>query len=443
MQKRQPIVTVLGHVDHGKTTLLDVIRKTAVASGEAGGITQRIGASVVNGITFIDTPGHAAFANMRGMGAKVADIIILVVASDDGIKPQTREAIEIIKSAKIPFIVVATKIDIVGVNSERVRGELEKENILFEGRGGEIPFIPLSAKTGQGLSDLLETIKLLAEVNDIQGDPISPLEAVVIESFKDNRGLVANIIIRNGTLKVGQEVTIADLTGKVRGIFDGEGKSQKEVLPGFPAQVIGLIKNEDSVPRKVLGNARRLGEDELPVIIKASNAGALEAIITSLPQKVVVVEKGLGDVTGSDVLTAKTGNARIFAFETKIPKEVAKLAEADQIAIKRFDIVYELLQEVEEILKGDKVQILGRAKILASFPFDNKKVAGSKVIEGKITKGDTVTLLRNEKEVGKAKIISLKKQKVETGSVSQNEEFGAIFEPQLDFSLGDMIVSSR
>ena len=443
MQKRQPLVTVLGHVDHGKTTLLDAIRKTAVASGEAGGITQRIGASVVNGITFIDTPGHAAFANMRGTGAGVADIIILVVASDDGIKPQTREALEIIKVADTPYIVAATKIDVPGVNPERVRGELEKEGILFEGRGGQVPFLPLSAKTGQGLDSLLETIKLLAEVHETSGDLNAPLEAVVIESFKDNRGPVANIVIRNGTLKIGQEVTIANLGGKVRGIFNEEGKGIGEVLPGFPAQVIGLTKIEDGVRRKVLGDARRLGEDELPVIIKASNAGALEAIIASLPEKVVVVEKGLGDVTGSDVLTAKTGNARIFAFETKIPKEVAKLAEADEIVIKRFDIVYELLQEVEEILKGDKVQILGRAKILASFPFDNKKVAGGKVIEGKITKGDTVTLLRNEKEVGKAKIISLKKQKVETSSVGQNEEFGAIFEPQLDFSLGDMIVSSR
>lgn len=441
--KRQPIVTVLGHVDHGKTTLLDAIRKTAVASRETGGITQSIGSSVVDGITFIDTPGHAAFSNMRGTGAKVADIIILVVSSDDGMKPQTREALEIIKKAQVPFIVAATKIDVSGVNPERVRTELEKEGILFEGRGGEVPFVPLSAKTGQGLDSLLETIKLLAEVHEIQGDHTAPLEAVVIESFKDNRGQVANIIVRNGTLAVGQEVTITNLTGKVRGIFDAGGKSIKEVLPGFPAQVIGLAKLPDNAPRRVLGDERRLKDDELPIILKASNAGALEAIIASLPEKTVVVDQGIGDVTGGDVLTAKVGNAHIFAFETKIPKDVIKLAEADDVRVKRFDIIYELLQEVEEILKGEKVEIQGRAKILASFPFDDKKVAGSKVLDGKIAKGSTVTLMREDKEIGKAKIVSLKKQKVETGSVGQGEEFGAILEPQLDFSVGDVIVSSR
>ena len=352
--QRQPIVAVLGHVDHGKTTLLDAIRKTSVASREKGGITQAIGASVVTTesgrkIAFIDTPGHAAFTKMRGRGAAVSDIAILVISADDGLKPQTREAIDIIKEAKIPFIVAVTKIDIAGVNPEMVRGQLEKEGIFFEGRGGEVPFIPLSAKTGEGIPTLLETIVLLSEVGGLSADISTPLEAVVIETFKDARGPVANVIVRNGTVKVGDQVNISNLSGKVRGLFNDKGESVKEILPGEPAQIIGLVGKDDNAPRKVLGTERRLGEDEFPIVLKASNAGVLEAIVASLPPKVVVVESGIGDVLGSDVLTAKVGNAHIFAFETKIPNSVAKLAEADGVRVKRFDIIYELIAEIEEI----------------------------------------------------------------------------------------------
>ncbi len=461
--QRQPIVTVLGHVDHGKTSLLDAIRKTSVASREAGGITQGIGSSVVTTssgkkITFIDTPGHAAFTKMRSRGAKVADIAILVIAADDGIKPQTKEAIEIIKSSNVPFIVAVTKVDINGVTPEMARGQLEAEGILFEGRGGETPFIAVSSKTGQGIEELLEMISLLSEVHDFSGDPSSPLEAVVIESFKDKRGVVANVVIRNGSLKVGEQVFSEGIEGKVRALFNDKGESVKEVNPGEPVQIIGFslepsvgstITKEKTTeakiesPRRVLGDARRLLEDELPIIVKAANAGALEAIIASLPAKVVVVDSGIGDVNESDVLTAKVGNAYIFAFEAKIPASVIKLAEAEKIRLKRFEIIYELIQEVEEILKGGKVEILGRAQILASFPFNNKKVAGSKVLEGKITKGDTLILVRQDKEIGKARAHSIRKGKQEVGVVGQGEEFGVIIEPQLDFNVNDVLVSTR
>lgn len=443
MQKRNPIVVVLGHVDHGKTTLLDAIRKTNVASREAGGITQSIGASVVNGITFIDTPGHAAFSKMRSRGGSVADIAILVVACDDGVKPQTKEALEIIKEAELAFVVAATKIDIAGVNPEAVRGELEKEGVTFEGRGGETSFVPVSAKTGQGLTDLLETISLISEVKEISADPQAPMEATIIESFKDKRGEVTNLIVRNGTLRVGEQVEISNLSGKVRGIFNDKGESVKEVGPGEPAQVIGLGKKEINLPKKVLGEARRLKEDELPVIIKTSNAGSLEAIIAALPPKVVAVDSGVGDVTTSDVITAKTGNARIFSFESKVSNDVAKLAEAEGIKVERFEIIYELIDRIEEILKGGRVEVLGKAQVLASFPFNNKKVAGCKVIEGKITKGDRLILMREEKEIGKGKATSLKKQKAEVALVGQGEEFGVILEPQLDFQINDVLVSTR
>ncbi len=453
MKKRQPIVTVLGHVDHGKTTLLDAIRKTTVASSEAGGITQKIGASIVDGITFIDTPGHAIFSKMRSRGAKVADIALLVVAQDDGVKPQTKEAIQIIKEVKIPFIVVGTKSDVAGVSPERLQGELEKEEVFFEGRGGETPFISISAKANTGITELLEMIKLVSEVNNISGDEKGELEAVVIESFTDKRGVVANVIVRNGSLSVGEETTF----GKIRALFNEAGRPVKEIGPGFPVQIIGFTKapevgaaltkgkpNEvEFTPKKVLGLNRRLQDDEVPIVLKAESAGAIEAILASLPPKVVVLDSGVGDVNESDIATAKVGKGYVFAFGSKISANIIKIADSEAVKVKRFEIVYELLMEIEEIFKKGKVEILGRAKVIASFPFNDKKVAGCKVVDGHLNKTDRFILTRDEKEIGKIKITSMKKGKIEVGSVGQGEEFGAILEPQLDFQVGDMIVSIR
>lgn len=461
MKNRQPIVVVLGHVDHGKTTLLDAIRKTSVASKEAGGITQAIGASVVETkegkkITFIDTPGHAAFGKMRGRGARVADIAILVVAQDDGVQPQTKEALEIIREAKIPFIVAGTKADVPGVNPEALKGQLEKEQVLFEGRGGDVPFISVSAKTNVGITELLETLALMADVAELKGDPSGELEAVVIESNKEKMGPVATVVVRNGSIKVGETIFAEEAECKVRGIFDDRGKVEKEVLPGFPAKIIGFSqvppvgarvtrvahsRLEEVAKPKNLFDLRRLKDDKIPVILKAGNAGALEAIVASLPPKVVIVDSGVGEVTSSDVINAKTGNAYIFSFESKIAPDVVKLAEAEKIRVAKFDIIYELLQAITDILKKGKIEELGRAEILASFPFNEKRVAGAKVRNGRIGKGDRLVLMRGDKEIGKAKAASIRKQKAEVPSVGQSEEFGVILDPQLDFSIGDVIVS--
>lgn len=458
---RPPIVVVLGHVDHGKTTLLDTIRKTNITAKEAGGITQKIGASTIETkggkkITFIDTPGHAAFTKMRARGAKVADIAVLVVAQDDGIQPQSKEALEIIREAKIPFVVAGTKADVVGVSAERLQGELEKENVFFEGRGGDVPFISVSARNNTGIDHLLEILTLMADVAELKGDAEEPLEAVVIESGKDKMGPTATVVVRKGSIKVGNTIYAEKLECKVRALFDDNGVSIKEVYPGFPAKIFGfsnvptvgaLITRDpsailDSAPsQKSVWDSRRLRDDEIPVVIKADNAGSLEAIVASLPPRVVVVGKGVGDVTGSDVIDAKTGNAYIFAFESKIPAEIIRLAEAEKVKVERFQIIYELLQKIDEILKKGTVEILGKAEVLASFPFDNKKVAGCKVVSGRISKGDKLILQREEKEIGKSKVISIRKQKSEVPSVGQSEEFGVIIEPQLDFSIGDMIVS--
>ena len=462
-QARPPIVVVLGHVDHGKTSLLDAIRKTNVTSREAGGITQSIGASVVETkdggrITFIDTPGHAAFGKMRGRGAKVADIAILVVAQDDGVQPQTKEALEIIKAANLPYLVAGTKADIAGVNPEALKGQLEKEGVFFEGRGGQVPFLSVSAKNNIGLTELMDMLVLMSEVAELKNDPEGELEGVVIESGKDQMGPVATIVVRNGKLKVGETIFAEEYECKVRALFDDKGKPVKEVLPGEPAKVFGFTNIppvgasvtreaheavKEAPKAKGVFDLRRLKNDEIPLILKASNAGALEAIIASLPPKIVVVDSGVGDVTTSDIINAKTGNAYVFVFESKIPNEVAKLAEAEKVRVERFEIIYELLQRLEEILKSGRTEIIGRAQVLASFPFNNKKVAGCKVLDGRITKGDSLILTRDAKEIGKGKAVSLKKQKLEVASVGQSEEFGVITEPQLDFAIGDVIVSVR
>ena len=457
-QARPPIVVVLGHVDHGKTTLLDAVRKTNVASREAGGITQSIGASQVTTkegkkITFIDTPGHAAFTKMRSRGAKVADIAVLVVASEEGVKPQTKEALQIIKEAGIPFIVAATKIDLASADPEGTEGQLEKEGVTFEGRGGDVPFVALSAKTGKGVEELLETLSLLSEVHDIKADPKGNLEAVVLETSKDKSGLLVSVVIRNGTLRVADNISGEGVGAKVRGLFSQKG-SVKEVYPSESAVILGfetlppiganVTFSEGAV---VPGVSERLKtpkpqKGQIPIIVKAQNQGALEAVLASVPSSFVVVSSGVGGVYESDVLLAKSsGVARIFCFESKASLQVVKLAEAEGIYLETFKVIYELLKRLEELVKKGEVEILGKAEILAEFPFNGKRIAGCKVVSGQIQKSDKFMVLRGEKKIGEAKALSIKKQKQEISLAKSGEEFGVLFEPQLDFSVGDVLVS--
>lgn len=455
---RPPIVTVLGHVDHGKTTLLDAIRKTDVASREAGGITQSIGASLIETadrkkITFIDTPGHSAFSKMRSRGVKVADIVLLVVSADDGVKPQTVESLQIIREANVPFIVVITKIDLSSSSPETVVGELEKEGVTFEGRGGDTPKIEVSAKTGVGISHLLEIISLLSEVHGIKGDPSAPLEAVVIETVKDRRGCVATIVVRNGTLKVGDFIGGEEVSCKVRGLFDYTGKPVKEIFPGEPGQIIGFegmpqvgtplsigpVKAQEVKEKQE--KVGKLEKDEIPIFLKAATLGSLEALVASFPPKIVVIAKSVGNLTESDILNAKALGALIFVFESKVASTVTKLAESEGVKVERFEVIYELIERLEELIKKGKTDVLGKAEVLASFPYEHKKVAGCKVIEGKIAKTNTIIVKRGEKELAKVKIISMRKQKQEISEAKAGEEFGVIFDPQIDFAVGDMLIS--
>ena len=458
---RPPIVSVLGHVDHGKTTLLDALRKTSVASREAGGITQTIGASMVvtsagGKITFIDTPGHAAFSKMRSRGTSASDIAILAVAADDGVKPQTIESLKYIKEAKIPYIVALTKTDLASASAEKVKGQLEKEGILFEGRGGDVPLVSVSAKAGTGLKDLLEIVLLLAEVNEVKGDPKDPLEAVVIETSKGKQGSVVSVVVKDGTLKVAEIVSADEISTKVRGLFNHLGKSVKEILPGEPGQILGFsslpsvgsrLKSEVEITlsEEKIGSSRiKDTEGGLPVLIKAKSSGALEAVLGSIPKGIFVLGSGVGDINESDIFLAKSGQtSKIFAYGVKVSANVLRLAQTEDIKIESFEIIYELLERLAVLLKKEEKEIFGKAEIIASFPLDDKRVAGCKVIEGRIARGDSLVLSRGETETGKVKAVSMKKMKKEINKAELGEEFGILLEPQLDFQKGDMLVSVR
>jgi len=460
---RPPIVAVLGHVDHGKTTLLDKIRSTNIQLREAGGITQSIGASVIKtkegkDITFIDTPGHAAFSNMRKQGVLACDIAILVVSQDDGVKPQTIEALTFIKEENIPFIIALTKGDLPSADIERALGQLEKEGVSLEGRGGDVPFVPLSARSGQGVEKLTETISLLSEIVEVGKDASGDLKAVVIETSKTKAGLLVSVVIKDGEISVGQVVFSEDLSCKARGLFDYLGRPIKKISAGYPVQIIGfdtlpqvgaivsskenLKKTDDMLLEKKEYKAK-LNDDEIVVIIKASTSGALEAIVKGVPKSIAVVDSGVGDVSENDVLTAKASKAEIFIFEVKVPVGVAKLAKTEGVNIFEFKIIYKLFEKMEEIISEGAPKELGKGEIIAEFPFNHKRVAGVRITSGLISKNDKVIIVRNEKEIGTSKVSSIKKGKQDVQSAKASEECGIIMEPQVDFRITDKITSVK
>ncbi|KKQ46708.1 MAG: Translation initiation factor IF-2 [Candidatus Woesebacteria bacterium GW2011_GWD1_38_10] len=467
LKPRPPIVTILGHVDHGKTTLLDSLRKSNVAVREAGGITQSIGASVVitkdgRRITFIDTPGHAAFAQMRSRGASACDIAVLIVAADDGVKPQTKEAIEIILKENIPFIVCLTKTDLQSADPDSAKDQLEKAGVLLEEKGGKIPYLEVSAKKDEGLEGLLEMILLLSDMNEIKADPDGSLDAFVVETKRDNRGSMASIVVMNGRLKVGEKILIDGVATRVRGLFDHTNNSVKEIFPGEPALILGFDKmpaigakicglegaaqniSNDSNTGNVVENKKDAGDVKLNLVIKSQSSGCLEALLSSIPEGVHIISSGVGEIIEADIFAAKSAkNCRLFAFEVKVPVGISKLADTEGVKIESFDIIYKLIERLDEILKEGVEEILGKAEIIAAFPFENRKVAGCKVIQGKIGKDTILKLIRNEIVLGEVKATSMKKEKKDITEAKQGEEFGVIFQPQLDFVAGDMVVSVR
>jgi translation initiation factor IF-2 len=452
---RPPVVVVVGHVDHGKTSLLDAIRKTSETRHEAGGITQSIGASIAktstgSEITFIDTPGHALFANMRSRGIILADIGILVVAADDGVQPQTKEAIRLLQESKLPFVVAITKIDMATANVENALQTLEKEGVYFEKRGGDVSYIPVSSKTGEGVKELLDLIGLVAEINEIKGNSEGELEGYVIETSKDKRGLMVSVIVKNGTIKVADTIYAGELKTKVKGIFDSALRPQKEVNAGYPAQILGFDQVPEtgspitSIPTKLPEKKlqQNVNKDaQIKVFIKAKTAGSLEALLANIPEEVQIIGSGVGDVTESDIFLAKAGGALVFLFEAKYSSGIRKLAEMEGVKIEKYEVVYDLIEKLKDIIKSGLEEVTGQAQIQGSFPFNNKKVAGCKIIQGKILKGATLKLMRGEKELGKVKVLSIRKQKDEVSSVGQGEECGILFAPQLDFQALDVLLS--
>ena len=474
-----PVVAVVGHVDHGKTTLLDTIRKTNVAVGEHGGITQKIGASEIEvlhdgqkrKITFIDTPGHEAFHRMRGRGIQAADIGLLVVSVIDGVKPQTIESIKLLKDSQLPFIVVLTKSDDPNKLPDKVKKQLSDNQVMLEGYGGETPVIEVSAKENTNIKELLDLILLVYEVkkhaNFYPFTSKGNFMGIVIESNKDQRsGPKATLVVKNGVLKVREEIYAEEAKGKVRNLISASGKSLKEASVGEAVEVLGFetvpavgsvvshskdmieklaYRQEEKLEQKVVSPFEDEDDHMLSVVLCADSRGSIEAVENSVSDRVKFISKKTGDIDASDILFAKSTGSIVLGFNVKLKPEIANLARTEKVLIKTYSIIYEMIDELEEFVQGKldalKEEIMGVAKILASFPFDKTKVCGIKVQEGRVAKGDKVRVLRNEEVLGESRIQSVRKGKDQTSKIDQGEEGGVILSPFLDFTIGDMLIS--
>lgn len=469
-----PVVAVLGHVDHGKTTLLDAIRNTSIAARETGGITQKIGASSVEvmhdgqrrRITFIDTPGHEAFSQMRSRGALAADIGLLIVSAVDGVMPQTRESINVLKQSGIPVIVVLTKADLPTKNVEKVKGQVLREGLMLEGMGGDVPVIEVSAKTNMNIKELLDLILLVQEVHASATpsivSPSNPLKAIVIESRLDQKaGPRATLIVKDGTIKARGEVYDGEKASRVRSLMDDTGKMLPQATIGDAVEVLGFLKvpavgsiisDKPLSQAKAEAPARKEGiyspvadQSELPIILVADSQGSLEAIIHSLPEKINVLEQKSGEITESDILYAKSTGAFVIGFNSKIRPEVAKLARTEKVLAKNYTIIYELLDELADVMEGKRLsqieEIYGTAQILASFPFEKTTVLGISVTDGRVARGDKVRIVRGETVIGESQVTSLRVGKNAVNRVEKGHEAGIIITPMLDFQVGDVVIS--
>ncbi|GIW17759.1 translation initiation factor IF-2 [Tepidiforma flava] len=491
LKPRPPVVTILGHVDHGKTSLLDAIRKTRVAAGEAGGITQHIGAYQVERdghlITFIDTPGHAAFTAMRARGAQVTDIAVLVVAADDGVMPQTVEAINHAKAAEVPIIVAINKIDLPAANPDRVKQQLTEHNIVVEEYGGDTVCVPVSAATGQGIGDLLEAINLVAEISELKANPNRPASAVVIEAELDpSRGPVATVLVQRGTLRQGDAVVVGETSGKVRAMLDDRGRRIKEAGPSTPVVILGLedvpeagerlrAVADEKLARQIVEERRRRREaqeqtqharvnldtlfneisagklKELIIILKTDVRGSAEAIKGALERlstqevKLKIIHAATGPVTDSDVMLAEASNGIIIAFNTRIEPSAKKRAEAAGIEIRSYNIIYQVLEDVEKALQGMlepvyQTVVDGHAEVRAVFKSSRVgQIAGSYVTDGVVRRGSLARVLRGKEEVAKGRCEGLKRFQDDVREVQTGYECGIVISGFDKFQVGDII----
>jgi translation initiation factor IF-2 len=520
---RPPVVVVMGHVDHGKTTLLDYIRKANVAEREAGGITQSIGAyevthpsridadttqinadnpresashpriSAAKRITFIDTPGHEAFVAMRSRGAAIADLAVLVVAADEGVKPQTKEAIEILRKSETPFVVAVTKVDKPTANVDKVKNELTEAGVLLEGYGGQVSWHGVSAKTGEGVSDLLDLILLTAEVEGLTCDPAAPASGFVLEARKDKRrGVEVTLIVKNGTLRRGDVFQTPSAAGKVKILEDFLGKPAAALEPSAPARIVGFSAKGGSPPdgragasggeaipkigeefrvggepfaqkAKVAGQrlaraGREIGTGEeeskvLRVMLKAEDAGSLEALavvirgIDAKEMKVEVVSESIGDITDGDVKEALATNAAIVGFKVKLERGAANLADAQHVRVVTSAVVYDLEKAVEEFVKGaGKPEVVGVLEVLAVFNKAklDEQLVGGRVVEGIFRSKGMCEIIRmgneNEKMLGTGKILNLRDKKADATQAEKGKEAGVLVDAPVEIQKGDRLV---
>ncbi|UPJ49726.1 translation initiation factor IF-2 [Bradyrhizobium sp. 200] len=498
-EPRSPVVTVMGHVDHGKTSLLDALRHANVVSGEAGGITQHIGAYQVTSpesgkkITFIDTPGHAAFTAMRARGAKVTDIVILVVAADDGVMPQTVEAINHAKAAKVPMIVAINKIDKPDARPERVRTELLQHEVQVESFGGEVVDVEVSAKNKTNLDKLLEMIALQAELLDLKTNSERPAEGTVIEAKLDRgRGPVATVLVQRGTLKVGDIIVAGAEMGRVRALISDQGENIDEAGPSVPVEVLGfngppeagdrlaVVENEARARQvtsyrahqkrenaaasisgmrgsleQMMSQLKTAGRKEFPLIVKADVQGSLEAILGSLEKlgtdevAARILHAGVGGISESDVTLAEGFNAAIIGFSVRANKEAAAAAKRNGIEIRYYNIIYDLVDDIKKAMSGLlaptlRETMLGNAQILEVFNISKVgKVAGCRVTDGTVERGANVRLIRDNVVVHEGKLSTLKRFKDEVKEVQSGQECGMAFENYGDMRVGDVIECYR
>ncbi|WP_285766630.1 translation initiation factor IF-2 [Peribacillus sp. SI8-4] len=489
--ERPAVVTIMGHVDHGKTTLLDSIRHTKVTEGEAGGITQHIGAYQVKvndkKITFLDTPGHAAFTTMRARGAQVTDITILVVAADDGVMPQTVEAINHAKAAEVPIIVAVNKMDKEAANPDRVMQELTEHGLVSEAWGGDTIFVPISAKKGEGIDSLLEMILLVSEVEEYKANPDRKANGTVIEARLDKgRGSVATLLVQNGTLKVGDPIVIGNTFGRVRAMVNDLGRRVKDAGPSTPVEITGLnevpqagdrfIVFEDEKTARQVGEVRaqrqlasqrneksrvtldtlfeqmKEGEiKELNIILKADVQGSAEAVAASLNKievegaKVKIIHTGVGAITESDIILATASNAIVIGFNVRPDVNAKRAAESENVDVRLHRIIYKAIEEIESAMKGMldpefEEKIIGQAEVRTTFKVSKVgTIAGSYVTEGKITRDSGIRLIRQGVVIFEGEIDALKRFKDDVKEVATNYECGITIKNYNDLKEGDVI----
>ena len=493
LKDRPPVVTIMGHVDHGKTSLLDAIRETEVVAGEAGGITQHIGAYQVHQdgktISFIDTPGHAAFTAMRARGADVTDIVVIVVAADDGVMPQTVEAIDHARAADVPIMVAINKIDLPDANPDKVKGELANQGLTPEDWGGETIFVNVSAKTKENLDELLESIVLLAEVEELKANPDAPASGSAIESHLDpGRGPVVTVLIQRGTMRVGDSVVAGQQWGKVRAMQNHTGAHLEEATPGDPVEVLGLdgvveagervevvendrrarqlaeerahrLKTEQLARRQsrrltldeVFAKAREGEINELNIVLKGDVSGSLEALqdeIAKLPQDQIavnVIHSAAGGINESDVMLAAASDAVIIGFNVRPLADARRAAEQEGVEIRTYSVIYKVTEELRAAMEGmlapeEVEESIGQAEVLELFKASRVgTIAGCRVTDGKVVRGGETRLVRDGTVVWTGRIASLRRFKDDVREVEEGQECGIVLENFQDVKVGDVL----